>query len=87
MSTENAKPAPAQEPRHVSRTLITLASFAKKKGVSRHAVYYHIKVSKNIIPTYVGMDKDIYLDWKVYGQFEFNENKTGIHHEKDRVSN
>jgi hypothetical protein len=67
----------AQEPRHLSRTLMSLASFAKRKGVSRQSVYYHIKTSKRIVPTLVGMDKDIYVDWKEYQSFEFNENKTG----------
>jgi hypothetical protein len=74
-------PAPDQSQSHVSRSLITPASFAKKKGVSRHAVYYHIKTSKLIVPTLVGMDKDIYIDWKDYKSFDFNENKTGSKNE------
>jgi hypothetical protein len=77
-TTTTKTPAPT-EPRHVARKLISLTSFAKLKGVSRHAVYYHVNTSKQIIPTLVGMDKDIYIDWKTYENFVFNELKTGSH--------
>jgi hypothetical protein len=38
-------------------------------------------ISKPIVPTLVGMDKDIYIDWKDYKSFDFNENKTGSKNE------
>jgi predicted DNA-binding protein YlxM (UPF0122 family) len=66
---------PEKGNKHVSASLVSLSSFAKRKNVTRHAVYYHIKVSGRIIPTLVGMDKDLYIDWKSYKDFEFKDLK------------
>lgn len=61
---------------HLCPTLLSIGQFAQKKGVTRGSVYYHINVSKKIIPTYIGMNKDLFIDYESYKDFDFRaENK------------
>jgi predicted DNA-binding protein YlxM (UPF0122 family) len=59
------------KPEHLCTTLLSIGQFAEKMKVTRHSVYYHIKTSKRIIPTLIGMNKDVYIDYSVYKDFDF----------------
>jgi hypothetical protein len=50
--------------------LSSIPKFAKLKDVSRQSVYGAIS-SGYILPTLIGMDKDMYIDLTKYKDFEF----------------
>jgi hypothetical protein len=54
------------------RNLYSVKAFAEKKGVSKQAVFGRI-TKGDIIPEYIGADADIYIDWKKYKKFAFDE--------------
>lgn len=58
---------------HRETSLIRVSSFGKKKNVSRNAVWMHIKTGL-IETVLIGMDKEVYIDWKQYKNYQFNEN-------------
>ncbi len=58
---------------HREKSLLSVAAFAKKKKVSRQAVYLQIK-NLNITPVLIGMDKDTYIDWNDYRDYIFDNN-------------
>lgn len=60
---------------HREKSLITVSDYAKKKNVSRTAVYHQINVLKNIKLVYVGIGKYPYLDWSDYKDFPFDDNR------------
>lgn len=60
---------------HREKSLISVSSFATKKNVSRQAVWYQINTVKAIEPIFVGMNRDVYVDWSRYKDFEFNHHK------------
>lgn len=70
----NKKPtkAPANK-NHVLPTLCSVPEFAKLVGQKRQSIYYHIHTSKLITPTLVGMNKDIYIDYPKYKDFDFRQ--------------
>jgi hypothetical protein len=58
---------------HREKSLLTVNQYARKKKVSRQAVEYRIRKG-DIIPVYVGMLKDEYIDWSTYRDLDFNKN-------------
>lgn len=59
---------------HREKTLCTPSAFAKKKKVTRQAVWNQIRIG-NITPVYIGADKDVYIDLNDYSDFTFDKNK------------
>jgi hypothetical protein len=56
---------------HFLPHLCSVSAFAKMVGLKRQSIYYHIHISKLIAPVFVGRDKDIYIDWNKYRNFDF----------------
>ncbi len=58
---------------HREKSLLTVNQYARKKKVSRQAVEYRMEKG-DIIPVYVGMQKDKYIDYNTYRDLDFNKN-------------
>lgn len=58
---------------HLLPTLCSVGKFAKLVGQKRQSIYYHINTSKLIVPVYIGRDKDIYIDYEQYKDFDFRQ--------------
>lgn len=67
------KPAPAAADNWLLPDLCTISTYAAKKGVQRQSVFYHIHSSKKIKPVFIGMGRDLYIDWNQYHDFDFRE--------------
>lgn len=52
--------------------LYPVISFAKKKGVSKQAVWKRIDKG-DIKPVLVGTNEDHYIDWRKYHDFKFEK--------------
>ena len=63
------------EGEHKLKFLVTIRTFAERKGVSKQAVQYHLG-NGNIKATFIGSTKEIFIDWRKYKEFEFSESKT-----------
>lgn len=68
-------PVMSKATNHREKTLLSVSAFAKKKNVTRQAVWHQIKKLKAIQPVLIGMDKDVYVDWNAYKDFQFNDIK------------
>lgn len=63
--------------KHILRNLCTIPQFAKLVGQKRQSIFYHVHIKKSIVPTYIGMNKDLYIDYDKYKDFEFREYPRG----------